>query len=585
MREAAEFSPSTREAALLEWIQQLAPYGVITLDESFRVQGWNRWMETHGAAPARDVLGKSFFDVVPDLEQRRLASAFKRALLGESCVLSTTLHRYVVPMPSPTGLTPGGFMLQTARISPLHSGGAICGIVIVIEDVTQREEQSAAILEQHRREEILSWISAHLLKADKPGKAIRQLFFKIAEHLDFDTFFLYLRDPETDVIQLADAGGVSPETQAAAAHCNLFLEQAQISSVASFKSIQSNENPGFEMLRKAGISAAVALPLLADNRPLGLLCFGTCSRSEITSSEIDLLSTVAQYLAISVERERINFLLQKAKQQISDHALLLEKKVEERTANLREIISELEIFSYTMAHDLKAPVRAMLAYCQILTDEFAEALPPDATAIIHRLESPARRMETLIADLLKFSKVSRQEMVLSRVELEPVLADILALRDLDTRQAVTVVHPLHAVLGQRDLLHQALVNLIDNAVKFVAPGTQARVTVRSERTSGLSPSTRETTLLFSSREPAAHQASRSGEFVRIWVSDEGIGVPPELHQKIFGIFERGVGNNAYEGTGMGLAIVARAIQRMGGTCGLESAPGKGSRFWVDLPAA
>jgi signal transduction histidine kinase len=98
-------------------------------------------------------------------------------------------------------------------------------------------------------------------------------------------------------------------------------------------------------------------------------------------------------------------------------------------------------------------------------------------------------------------------------------------------------------------------------------------------------------LVFSSTQsgnPAAESepftAKNSSERIRIWVQDEGIGIPPEAHQKIFGIFERGVPSDKYEGTGIGLAIVSRATQRMGGTCGVESEPGKGSRFWIELAA-
>src|SRR5688572_4945269 len=107
MARRSDNSESVREEALLSWIQQFAPYGVVTLDESFRVQSWNHWMELHSGMRFTEVVGKSLFTLYPDLHQRRLVGHFERALQGESSVLSTALHRYLLPIPSPfreTGL-------------------------------------------------------------------------------------------------------------------------------------------------------------------------------------------------------------------------------------------------------------------------------------------------------------------------------------------------------------------------------------------------------------------------------------------------------------------------------------------------
>jgi signal transduction histidine kinase len=158
----------------------------------------------------------------------------------------------------------------------------------------------------------------------------------------------------------------------------------------------------------------------------------------------------------------------------------------------------------------------------------------------------------------------------------------------ELKRAVMVEKPLHAVVANKELLQQVLANLIDNAFKFVQPQTSPKITIRSEAVLHGSPSTRSGKLVFSSvemKQPGGDlPAATTDQQVRIWVSDQGIGISPELHRKIFGIFERGVTSQQYEGTGMGLAIVSRAMQRMGGTCGVESESGKGSRFWIVLPA-
>jgi signal transduction histidine kinase len=588
---AAEDNPKmNREGAMLSWIQQFAPYGVITLDQSFRVQSWNHWMEIHSAMRFEEVVGKNVFDLFPDLRHGKLEIPFERALNGESSVLSTALHHHLLPLPSPMPEPGALLMRQTARIAPLLSGATVCGIVVMIEDVTQRESQAEALIRQHRRQELLSWTLAHLLESEEPWKTMRQLFFKIAEHMDFDTFFFYLRDLETGNLSLYASGGIAPDSETDFANCQLFLSAADSREIAIFNSIKTRSEAKYALLQKAAVAAAVAIPLFANDRPLGLLCFATCSRETIAKDESDLLTTIAQYLAVAMDREKTSRQLQRAKEQLSEHAQLLEKKVEERTSRLRETISELEMFSYTLAHDLKAPVRGMLGYCAILMADFGAALPPEASLIVERLARTPKRMEVLIQSLLEFSKVSRREVVLGRIEIEPIVENLLALRPPEVRQATTICTPLHPVRANQDLLQQVLSNLVDNAIKFVQPEALPKITIRTEIVTHSSPSTRSGRLLFSATEsthaePLAAPADAPSKNVRIWIIDEGIGIPPELHQKIFGIFERGVSAEEYEGTGMGLAIVARATQRMGGTCGLESELGSGSRFWIELPAA
>jgi hypothetical protein len=294
----ADDSSSRREAALLSWIEQSAPYGVISLDESFRVQSWNRWMEIHSARRAIDVIGKDLFSLFPEIRERKLLSHFQRALRGESGLLSTALHRYLLPLPSPFRDAGLDHMLQTARIAPLFLEARVCGVVVVIDDVTQRESQALALGRQHRRDQILSWALAHLLKQEQPRKTVRRLFFKIAEHLDFDTFFLYLRDLESGALSLDAAGGVPGNSKKDFAGCPfLALAPPESCEMVLLNSLQTRLEPQYAALLKAGISAAVAIPLLANGRNLGLLCFATGSRESIAADESDLLTTIAQYLA------------------------------------------------------------------------------------------------------------------------------------------------------------------------------------------------------------------------------------------------------------------------------------------------
>lgn len=591
MHGPADHPESRREKALLSWIQQFAPYGVVTLNNSFQIQSWNHWMELHSGMRFDDVAGKEIFTLFPDLKERRLLSHFERALEGESSVLSTALHRYLLPLPSQFRETSLAHMLQTGQIAPLYFEEKVCGIVLVIEDVTQRESQAEALARQHRRDELLSWALAQLLKTEQPRKEVRQLFFKIAEHLDFDTFLIYLKDNETGVLSLDAFGGIPVESEKDFFNCPfLAVAPEQSHKITILNSVPDQQEREYGVFKKAGMSAAVVIPLFAKERNLGMLCFATGTRQTILAEESDLVTTIAQYLATALDRENTSQQLRKAKEQLSEHALLLEKRVAERTSRLQETISELETFSYTIAHDLRAPVRGTTGYCEVLLEDFADELSPEAKGVVEKIARVSSRMETLTRDLLEFSKVSRQEVVLSRVEIEPIIEDLAALREAAVRQAITVHGPLHPVLAHKGLLQHVFSNLIDNAVKFVRPETNPKITISAEVVPQGSPNTHARTLVFSSTDSAMPETAGFSQpsfpnLVRIWVGDEGIGIPREAHQKIFGIFERGIASEQYQGTGIGLAIVARAMQRMGGTCGVESEPGKGSRFWIELPAA
>lgn len=243
---------------------------------------------------------------------------------------------------------------------------------------------------------------------------------------------------------------------------------------------------------------------------------------------------------------------------VRDSRHALEEQVHSRTMELQERNEELEGFGYSISHDLRAPLRAMQGFSQALLEDSGDRLDPMGREYAERIVAGARRMDQLIQDLLAYSRVSRAELRLSAVPLGPLARRVLA--DLEeplrARQAgVRVDDPLPMVLGHPATLSQVLTNLLGNAVKFVP----------AERT------------------PALRVCAETGNGrIRVWVEDNGIGIAAEHQDRIFRVFERLHGEEDYPGTGIGLAIVRKAVERMGGRVGVESAPGQGSRFWVEL---
>jgi PAS domain S-box-containing protein len=236
----------------------------------------------------------------------------------------------------------------------------------------------------------------------------------------------------------------------------------------------------------------------------------------------------------------------------------LERMVEERTDNLKASVAELEAFSYSISHDMRAPLRAMLGFSEILQEEYGPQLDEQANRFLQRIRAASVRMDSLIQDVLSFSRLSRGELPLEPIEPLTLMRELIeSYPNLRTSEiGILLPHEMPQVLANQAALTQCISNLLGNAVKFVAPGVKPVVRVR---------------------------ADAAGGRVKIWFKDNGIGIREDDFQRIFEIFQRV--DRSYEGTGIGLAIVKKAAERMGGTVGVASTPGHGASFWLDLRAA
>ena len=234
---------------------------------------------------------------------------------------------------------------------------------------------------------------------------------------------------------------------------------------------------------------------------------------------------------------------------------------ERRKADLESANHDLEAFAYTVSHDLRAPLRAIQGYAAAFGLDFEKDLQPEAKNYLGRISDASRRMEALLSDMLQYSRVSRTEIQLSRVSLQAALGDATheLQADIKNSQAEILLEPvLPDVTAHSTLLTQVLANLLSNALKFVPSGIRPRIQILARERDG---------------------------FVRVSVIDNGIGIAPEYREKIFGVFQRLHTEAEYPGTGIGLAIVQKAMLRMNGRVGIDSPSGGGSCFWIELPKA
>lgn len=257
------------------------------------------------------------------------------------------------------------------------------------------------------------------------------------------------------------------------------------------------------------------------------------------------------------QRKQEEELLRQARHQLEQTAEDLELRVQQRTAQLEETVSEMEAFSYSVSHDLRAPLRAMQGYSQILLEQYSAILDAEGQNYLAKISQASERLDRLTQDLLTYSRVVRAAITMEPVNLDQLISDVI--QQYPHFQAphadITIEKPLLSVTAHETSLIQCTSNLLGNAIKFVPRGVKPSIRIWTERID---------------------------DQVRLNFEDNGIGIAPDQIHRIFKMFERV--NKQYEGTGIGLAIVRKAAERMGGSVGVKSVLGKGSTFWLQLPA-
>jgi light-regulated signal transduction histidine kinase (bacteriophytochrome) len=317
--------------------------------------------------------------------------------------------------------------------------------------------------------------------------------------------------------------------------------------------IQSMSSPGpfYQSLLAGGTRCSARAFIMVEETCAGVIGMSSREPNYFTEEHLDILDELKDISALALQQANYR----KRERLYTEE---LEERVRQRTRQLEAANKELETFSYSISHDLKSPLRGIEGFSRILIEDYGNTLDEDGKLYLQRIANNIKRMGQLIDGLLAYAHIERRFFVNGPVNLRRLVEVALEERrdELQTRQ-VNLKVDVTAVLvkADRDGLLQVIRNLLDNALKFTRPVPSPKISI-----SGIS---REKTYLFQ-------------------IQDNGIGFDMQYHDRIFDIFNRLHRQEEYEGTGVGLALVQKAMNRMGGRVWAESEPGKGSTFYLEI---
>ncbi|MCX6056435.1 MAG: PAS domain S-box protein [Chloroflexi bacterium] len=302
------------------------------------------------------------------------------------------------------------------------------------------------------------------------------------------------------------------------------------------------------------LSSVICVPLLYGGLLIGVLgVMETCPRThQFSESDIHFLSLFAAQAGSAINTA---ILFDKIRQNAAE----LEKRVEERTKKLQAMNKELETFTYTVSHDLKAPLRGISGYSTLLLEDHTAQLDQEGQTYLKNLVNATERMNLLIEDLLTYSRMERRDIKRSIVNIHDLIEDLINTQMAEiSLKKIKIVKEIHCetLFTDSEALSQALRNILDNAIKFSSRQKTPVITIHCES---------------------------GAESTLIWIKDNGVGFDMKFHDKIFEIFQRLNLSEEYPGTGVGLALVRKAIGILGGKVWAESNVGKGSIFFVEIP--
>jgi PAS domain S-box-containing protein len=438
------------------------------------------------------------------------------------------------------------------------STGKVSGLFGIARDITERKRAEEALRSQTERLQNLHLTDQSILLAKESPEDIALSILKhIRSLIHCQRASIGIFDSKMKEVRVfaADVNGQSiiqtGKILAEEAYGDLdILRQNKMEIVEDMLKVHSPSAVA-RIFQMEGIRSYINVPLVSAQGLIGALNVSWEVPRLITQEEKEIAGEVAGQIAIAIEQARL-------RSETKHYAAELEERVRERTDQLQAANKELESFSYSVSHDLRAPLRAVDGYTHILLEDYSSILDAEGKRVCTIISDSARDMGKLIDDLLTFSRIGRAEMQTSVIDMATMVQSIfLEVTTSQSRERIDFnLSPLPSISGDPNLIRQVWINFLSNAVKFSSKMERAVIKINAQR--------RDNDIIYS-------------------VSDNGAGFDMQYASKLFGVFQRLHSTKEFEGTGVGLAIVQRIIMRHGGKVWAEGEIGNGAVFYFSLP--
>ncbi len=522
------------------------------VDKNWTVTYWNRRAEKMLNKEKKIILGLNLWDVFSNKEGSIAYEKYHEALQKKRVVnfkefrddldkwLDTTVY------PSENGLS------------------------VYIKDISAQKKDEEKILKLNRRYLFISRINEMIIKSSNEETLFREACRIAVDHGGFKMVWVGIIDKNTmNVIPAMQAGD----------------DNGYLSAI---KAISGNDGPGGRgptgtAIRKRkysfcndiendpvmalwkedaldrGYRSCMSLPILKFGKVIGAYTFYASVKNFFDKDEIELLEEATNNVAFAMEIIEKEKLRQKSREEVVKLNVELESKVLKRTKELEASNREMEAFTYSVSHDLRAPLRGIIGFSAILEEDYSSKMDEEAKRITSVIKNNTLKMGNLIDDLLSFSRISRQQIVKTNINTTELVREII--EELDNKDVgfpvKWILSPLPVTKADIAAIRQVWINLISNAIKYSGKNEHPKIEIGSEE--------------------------KDGQII-FFVKDNGAGFDEKYKDKLFKVFQRLHSTSEFEGTGVGLAIVEKIIAKHGGKVWAIGAPGKGATFYFTLPA-